>query len=82
MIVSKLLKIMLWKLFLIRMVQFMLEYSRRGENGQGTFTYSDGRRYLGGWENGEMWNGKSIRQKPKYHCKGCEWEKDKTITPH
>ena len=58
MIVSKLLKIMLWKLILIRMVQFMLEYSRRGENGQGIFTYSDGRRYLGGWENVEMWNGK------------------------
>ena len=58
MIVSKLLKIMLWKLILIRMVQFMLEYSRRGENGHGKLTWSDGRRYLGGWENGEMWNGK------------------------
>ena len=58
MIVSKLLKIMLWKLILIRMVQFMLEYSRRGENGHGKLTWSDGRRYLRGWENGEMWNGK------------------------
>ena len=45
---------MLWKLILIRMVQFMLEYSRRGENGHGKLTWSDGKKYEGGWRDGKQ----------------------------
>ena len=26
-------------------------------NGQGTYTWSDGSKYVGEWKGGEMWNG-------------------------
>ena len=27
------------------------------KNGQGTYTWSDGSKYVGEWKGGEMWNG-------------------------
>ena len=34
---------------------YLGDYGRRG--GVGTYIFSDGRKYVGSWKDGEMWNG-------------------------
>ena len=33
-------------------------FEDRQPNGQGTFTYPDGGKYVGRWKGGQMWNGR------------------------
>ena len=39
------------------MIDKLSEGQNKIENGQGTFTFSWGDKYVGKWKNGEKWNG-------------------------
>ena len=40
--------------------KYMGEISNGVPNGQGTYTFSDGEKYVGEWKEGELWNGKGF----------------------
>ena len=50
-------------------------------NGQGTFTFLDGRKYVGEFKDGKPLERERTRQKREHHTKVDEWSETK-MKPH